>query len=199
MPHAEGIEHGDDIDRLLDQRSQRRREQPRRRESHPHEARGHTADGGLQRDRAEALADVEELVDALKRRIHDDGAGRLAGDVVGGPHRDPDGGRRQRRRIVDPITDKQRWRFPGRLLDDPQLPLRGDAGVDLRDPNPIRQPPHLALPVARDEHHALEPVSRPEVLDEGGAILPGAVAEAEQADGPALDDDDTLQASGGGR
>jgi hypothetical protein len=72
---------------------------------------------------------------------------------------------------------------PTNSVDDPQLSLGRDTGVDLLDPDMLREPLHLALAVARNEHHALEPVGRPEVLDERGAILPRAVVEAEQADG----------------
>ena len=141
---------------------------------------------------------MEEFVDPFERAVHDHRAGRLARDVACRAHRHPHGGRREGRGVVDAVADKHDRRLSDRLLHDLQLALGLDARVDLGDSDRVGEPLHLALPVPRDEHHAVEPVGGAEVADERLPVGAWRVAESQERGHASVDHHHALQSAGGG-
>ncbi len=56
----------------------------------------------------------------------------------------------------------------------------------------IREVSHLGLAIPRDEEHAVEPVSRPQMMDKGRALAPRLVPEAKRGGVPSVDQDDAF-------
>ena len=133
-------------------------------------------------------ADVKELVHPFERRVHDDRAGRLGGDLALMAEGDADGGRRQRRRVVDAVADEQRRRARRFGPGDGHLLLGTLTRVHLGDADVLGEIAHLVLAIARDQQHAVEVVPRPEMADERPAVVARRVAEAEGRGVPAIDD-----------
>ena len=71
--------------------------------------------------------------------------------------------------------------------------------MHLGDTNQVGEPPHLAFPVARDEHHAGELVDGAQVADERPAVRPRGVAEPEECRDGAVDHENALEPAGGWR
>ena len=115
---ADGVGDGEDVDDFLEDRAGDGREIADGGEEHAQQAGGHAGDGALQGDFAHAAADVEELVDAFERGIHDDGAAGFAGDFVFGTEGQADGGGQQGGGVVDAIAEEEGRRGGGFAADD---------------------------------------------------------------------------------
>ena len=129
--------HGE-IDSFLQERAGDGGQVSERRDDHRHEADSHADHDALPGDGEGAAPGVDGIGDPVDPVDGDDGIGRLRGDgCAGGPHRDPDVGECQCRRVVDSVADHHHL-AELRIVTDPshdlELVLRRELGVDAVEP-----------------------------------------------------------------
>src|SRR5262249_1382678 len=95
---AQRVQHRDQIDPFLQDRTGNGREHACGREQHPANTQRYAADSALERNAPKPSADVNQLVDFGQRRVDDDNAGGFGRDVALPAECDADGRRQQRRR-----------------------------------------------------------------------------------------------------
>src|SRR4029079_10106012 len=132
-------------------------------EEHADEAGGHAADGALQGDGPHPPADVEEVVQAFQRAVHDDRAGGFGGDVAAGSEGDADGGGGHGGGVVDAVPEVERGGNRGFFFHEDELFLGALAGVNSLDADQVRQILNLARTVATHQHQPIEMVPRPQM------------------------------------
>ena len=169
------------VDQLLDQRPHRRPEQAERAADHEREREPHAHDDGLDRDRARPAGDRDRVHEPVQSIRDEHGVGRLRG---GGraprAHGDAHIGGRERRRVVQPVSDHH---------DHAGLAL-GFQGLDLLRGIALGHDPvdaerrtdglgHVGM-VAGDHDHAFDPGTA-ERSDHAGCVRADRVVDDQGA------------------
>lgn len=150
--HPESVQDGDQIDELLRDRPGEGRKVSGRGGEHAEEAEGHAADGALESDAAEALADVDEFVDLLKRGFEDDGTGGFGGDVAVLAEGDADRGGLHGGGVVNAVADEEGGGEGGFGADDGDLFFGAFAVEHFRDADLGGEVADFGFAVAGEEH-----------------------------------------------
>ena len=129
---AERIEHGEDVDHLLSDRTGDRRQVAERRQQHAGDAQHHPADGDSAAQSAASGADVQQFVDARQLVVHQDRAGSLRGHFASLPHRQSHGRGDHGRRVIDAVADVDRVVVGGFLCERSPVSLPDSCRHTLR-------------------------------------------------------------------
>src|SRR5690349_8864471 len=116
------------------------------------------------------MADVKELVYLRQRAVHHDYVSRLSCYITILAKRNADGRGSERRRVVDPIANKNSAITSRLLPNDLELLLRALSRFDFRYADQIGKILDFRFPITRYQHDPIDAMTRAQMIDKRDAF-----------------------------